>query len=679
MASNSVYTGFWINWSRGPIYGATVTLSRADAITLIAFIAFFVGWVGTCFWRIICFILHYMSSHPGEADGLFHQQQAVLRNASEPESGLRLSILLYWAWRRKGKQAFKRLLFVFVASLSCIVVAVITSVFSSRVSEIGDEVLLVGNACAALGLFDTFPDKQAADIYEAYYIPKSVQDTSQIQSAANYVAQCYGSDSADGCDTFVKRRLPIEIDQNAACPFDESICKSRDKNLVIKTGLLDSHDDLGINSRPEDRFKFRRVFSCAPLVTEGHKSDTTDKYGNPAVGYNYQSNTSRNFTYVWPNETAYIRADYDVGVSAAFYAFGDQDMKNSDFVPINELSQNRTDADLFIFWLSANHVIFHNKTDDPWYLGNLASITRTTFSPTIIVNATAHPNDTFVEETVEYQTSEAASPLACRVQDQFCNPKKPGETGCSPLGGFEDPVTRAVEAFDEDYYGSLLRLTWFTWILGDMADWHQIVKTLGSSALTSRARTTNSGDQASIPDNQWMLDVQHWVEINLASFQAAAVITAQGPPPTPDKQAIFSRTPNNTIEREMCQSQKIRSKDFTSFSSLGLGLTFGLGLLIVIASYALDPIMTYLQKSRGIHVYKRLKWSTDGYLQLQRLGYEEAGHGVWFDADGDVPVTKTDELLPGLDLSDTRHPRISRRFEQEPSVSLLDKPSAYQD
>lgn len=40
----AIYTGPWINWSRGPVYGASLTLSRADANLLIAFVSTFVAW-----------------------------------------------------------------------------------------------------------------------------------------------------------------------------------------------------------------------------------------------------------------------------------------------------------------------------------------------------------------------------------------------------------------------------------------------------------------------------------------------------------------------------------------------------------------------------------------------------------------------------------------------------------
>jgi hypothetical protein len=46
----AVYTGYWTNWSQSPVFRATLTLTRSDANLLIAFIAFFIAFVGTRFW-----------------------------------------------------------------------------------------------------------------------------------------------------------------------------------------------------------------------------------------------------------------------------------------------------------------------------------------------------------------------------------------------------------------------------------------------------------------------------------------------------------------------------------------------------------------------------------------------------------------------------------------------------
>jgi len=104
--------------------------------------------------------------------------------------------------------------------------------------------------------------------------------------------------------------------------------------------------------------------------------------------------------------------------------------------------------------------------------------------------------------------------------------------------------------------------------------------------------------------------------------------------------------------------QLIQSKDHTSFSVFGFVLIFTLGFVIILLSYILDPIMTCLQRKHGIARYQRLEWSTNSFLQLQRLAYEEGGQGSWSERDGDVPVTEREELLAGLDIEDPKNPRI---------------------
>lgn len=81
------------------------------------------------------------------------------------------------------------------------------------------------------------------------------------QQAANYAQECYGANSSGlvECDTFVRRTLPTVITRNASCPFADSICKSTTNNIMLDSGMLDSHHDFGFNSPPDQRFQYRRV------------------------------------------------------------------------------------------------------------------------------------------------------------------------------------------------------------------------------------------------------------------------------------------------------------------------------------------------------------------------------------------------------------------------------------
>jgi hypothetical protein len=64
----------------------------------------------------------------------------------------------------------------------------------------------------------------------------------------------------------------MTVTSNASCPFDDSICLSKDSNLVLDSGLMDSLDDFGLNWAPQSRFKLRYKTHCAPLVIEGYSS-----------------------------------------------------------------------------------------------------------------------------------------------------------------------------------------------------------------------------------------------------------------------------------------------------------------------------------------------------------------------------------------------------------------------
>jgi hypothetical protein len=56
-SENDIHLGTWINWSRGRVMGATLTLNRAEGNLLIAFTAVFVGIVTERFWRIACMLV----------------------------------------------------------------------------------------------------------------------------------------------------------------------------------------------------------------------------------------------------------------------------------------------------------------------------------------------------------------------------------------------------------------------------------------------------------------------------------------------------------------------------------------------------------------------------------------------------------------------------------------------
>ncbi|KAH7030477.1 hypothetical protein B0J12DRAFT_745123 [Macrophomina phaseolina] len=70
--SLKIHLGTWTNRSRGPVLGATLTLTRRDG-ALTAFVALFVTIVGTSSWRFSCLAANYIYSTEAPRDGPYHK------------------------------------------------------------------------------------------------------------------------------------------------------------------------------------------------------------------------------------------------------------------------------------------------------------------------------------------------------------------------------------------------------------------------------------------------------------------------------------------------------------------------------------------------------------------------------------------------------------------------------
>ncbi|EKG12900.1 hypothetical protein MPH_09999 [Macrophomina phaseolina MS6] len=278
-----VHLGIWTNWSRGPVLGATLTVDQQTGGLLIAILAFFITWVGTSFWRICCFIFHQVHSTPKPRDGLYHQRQAILRNASTAESGLTSLLETGWAWRRNSGLSICRTLPLALFAALCIVAFAFASAFSSKVSTvIGNEVLLSDPNCGYTASTFNNPDTIAAHTFEPYLKQNAI-------SYANYAQQCYCTNTSSifRCNQFIKQNLPSKIHAEASCPFGGDICRTESGNLALDTGMLDSHQDFGLNAPPGQRFQYRRRVQCAPLKTEDYSSSYIAPSGRKYTRYYY--------------------------------------------------------------------------------------------------------------------------------------------------------------------------------------------------------------------------------------------------------------------------------------------------------------------------------------------------------------------------------------------------------
>ena len=291
-----VHLGTWINWSRGPVMGSTLTVSKQNGNLIVAFTAVFISFVSTRFWEIISFLFHrYYSTPDSPQDALYHQRQAVLRNTSStPASTIWTLSSLAWAWRRSKsrRHLVSRVFPPLVAALLSLAAFALAGGFSSLISEssgIGDEVLIDGSNCGIVNY------RRLKSFNESIATTGAKDRSRRLSNAAHYAQQCYYGDrdeeAAAGvfdCNSFVVPRIPVsKIVTNASCPFANGICRSESSNLLLDSGYIDSHKHLGMNAPKDKRVLFRQVTQCAPLRTDGYTSNFTSPEGLNYTMYHY--------------------------------------------------------------------------------------------------------------------------------------------------------------------------------------------------------------------------------------------------------------------------------------------------------------------------------------------------------------------------------------------------------
>jgi len=184
----------------------------------------------------------------------------------------------------------------------------------------------------------------------------------------------------------------------------------------------------------------------------------------------------------------------------------------------------------------------------------------------------------------------------------------------------------------------------------------------GSAALKAQNTVFDKEQQAALPNNQWQIEADGWFAVSLAGLQQALVERAFGPTDVTNSGGTIVY-PTTDYGKALCNRQMIRGvSGYQNFSVLGVAIILVIGGTLVFLGLVIDDIVGFVQKIFGQH-YGRLAWTSDGYLQLQRLAYEGAGFGDWERCADDVPhsrdLARGAQMLGPLDISDITHPRLA--------------------
>jgi hypothetical protein len=647
--SIEIYTGPWVDWSKGAVMGATITLSSRTAPILTATLAFFITIVGACLWRLLCFLFHQFSASPKPKDGMHHQHQLIFRNTASPSEAMRAFTELAFFWRKSGRRSFSRslplALFAVVFSLSLTAASILSSLVAR---SSGSNRLITSDNC---GYF-AYDNSSSLAVRTKAMTQKDLNDTI---IAAAYARSCYeGNHKLNklSCSTYEKPALSYSVVTNASCPFDDSMCLDG-KVYQLDTGLIDSHKDLGINFPNSGRIGFRKVSTCAPITQRSYVETVTSTGAGDLLGfegdeiemYNYGGvpllGISNN-TYSYNTHALVDGAGYELDSIIASPG-------GSGWVPVDELA--RTEADVTLMFLAPNSIKYFEANDDPFFGANVRR------------NAGSVAGD----DVIYYVSDNNVNVLGCTDQYQYCHPEDPKK--CTKL---TDYANAWVSIYDDKLGLNDIQQMVASRIalISRGFSIHHGIGGRGASALRAQD-TVSEKQQLEIKRDQWQIEVNSWFDVGLAKLQRGMVEYATGPEFLPEGTYLQKPTgAEDLISKAMCGSQMVRIADgTTSFSVLGMSIILGVGGLIILIWLVCETVIGFVQKKMHWGDYRRVRWVMDDKLQVQRMAFEGHGMGEWTNLSGMVPVTKQNEVFAGLEHVDPDEPRLRGVNEVKAPVS----------
>ena len=442
------------------------------------------------------------------------------------------------------------------------------------------------------------------------YISKTVEDT---QLALSYAQTCYMSDeksTSPSCKTYQVPTYNFTA-HNTSCPFAAELCAS--EGLMLETTLIDSHHDLGINARPEDRIIYQKRATCAVLNTTGHVSsrldptDNTDLVDIPDqnISYAYYGRAlfgATPWTYSY-NNLAQYNTNYSASLGQPYlfniqwhYANDTTDVNTtfSAFVPVSGLDLPSTDLTLFFMSYVGAYL---DQVDDPWFSAHHLHATST---PVAIAKT-------------RYDPDRIISPLGCVEQHRFCTTKT-----CTPYLGaiqLEDPEA-FVATLTPRQNVTFNRI----WNAAGESFLGPVVESLavGTTPVLAASQTI-TGEHVfgfGLPDNQWQTEVNYWYTVAMSLFQQKFVEYNTGQIAADTKYLL---PPESKEAAWWCKNLMIPSTEFQSFSVLTLILILVFGTLIILSSLMIEQIASWAQKRSGStrSLARRESWDNDDMLVLQ--------------------------------------------------------------
>ncbi|KAK4206346.1 hypothetical protein QBC37DRAFT_459763 [Rhypophila decipiens] len=618
-----VYQGLWIDYSQGPVLGATITTTGAKANIVIAILSLLVAFSGAHLWDLIAFVGYCTGTSEKESPAYHQQRQFLARNLTSPGSFTLEMIKVGWAWRKS--RPWSCLVMMGLLALICSAGFMAAGIFVSLVvNNVGIQVLVQSPSCGFLSWLN-----------ESTPLQREYQQR-LLSQASIYSEACYNTtDRLSQCNIYNQPNIPIQAATDVECPFAD-LCKTPSA-LRLDTGLLVSDTTFGINAPSSSRVQMQRAVTCAPINESSffasrpfpanilHKYENREPFKDEYVlewfmGLITAEDRPLNSTFWMSNYTSRFSVGYDLTPRVCYALVTSTDSPkwhNSTFTPISSLFSNSTipeSADIHILAVQNDGVRFWAPSDDPLF----ASHKKTYIFFDDNSNLTMYCGD------------RPASFLGCLEQFKFCfsaaKSSQSQDSWCTSLAGLDQAYDQALQysqgpdsVVSAEQKATLHNLFMLT------PSWYWLTRT------PMQVTKSSTSFQLGVPDNQWQVEMYAWMDYLLSISQSSITHLAAGPGIL---EAKFDELLANVTSQEdkiLCHSQKMGAPDgYSNINFLGFIIVVAASAIIMLLNMSLVPLLKYAhQVSRG-RLFPRVKlWAEDGMLQAHRKAYEGMGYDNW--------------------------------------------------
>ncbi len=315
---------------------------------------------------------------------------------------------------------------------------------------------------------------------------------------------------------------------------------------------------------------------------------------------------------------------------------------------------NKTNGIVSLLFLQSGAIKNVARVDDPWFSATLAQ-------PVPSWTGLHLPNNSY------YIAEDVARVMGCTSALQICNPDLPDGSNCWS-GSTTNGTWESIWPNPADLHVMNAQYQYFVNMYDGTIETPEGYYTIsGLPSLKTRFTLSGVVQPSIIPADRWQTELEYIFQTDLAALQARVVELASGSQSGPKE---FLTQCGSTVQcNRLCQSQKVKSPGYYSFSMLGICIIIVLGSVIVLTGYLIEPIvdlaakLPFLANNRRF-TYARLEWQCNSTFELQRLAQEAMGLGTWSHGTFSVPVTERGEKLAALDISNTQNPTLFAQRDQ---------------